>query len=134
MAVLAAGGALQCSLLVWFVTDPLWCAPHFGGMCRGPPLRQPHQPNVAPCLWPVGCCSAVQGLRAPFLEIKGEVWEILKDNGFLYDRWGKALGTVLECAAPAMAAQACVLATTWQAPSLHRRSCYRPAPSLQHAD
>lgn len=32
-------------------------------------------------------CSAIQGLRAPFLEIKGEVWEILADNGFLYDRW-----------------------------------------------
>jgi peptidoglycan/xylan/chitin deacetylase (PgdA/CDA1 family) len=31
--------------------------------------------------------SAIQGLRAPFLEIKGDVWEILADNGFLYDRW-----------------------------------------------
>jgi peptidoglycan/xylan/chitin deacetylase (PgdA/CDA1 family) len=29
--------------------------------------------------------SAIQGLRAPFLEIKGDVWEILADNGFLYD-------------------------------------------------
>lgn len=52
------------------------------------------------------------GARAPFLEIKPEVWAVLRQNGFLYDRWGPvphvffftaevaALGGALSAAAP----------------------------------
>jgi len=41
------------------------------------------RPELANCGIPE---SSIVGLRAPYLEIKGDVWEVLQENGFQYDR------------------------------------------------
>lgn len=49
-------------------------------------------------------CSAIKGARAPFLEIKPEVWEVLSENGFLYDR----CALLQRCAALRCAGRRCL--------------------------